>query len=196
MLGFTIPRQIGKDFISKKEYEFIFITKAGVRNKTKKPNTISLSRLIPDQTIRKYSFFKFDYEEKLFAWIYSRGTKFAILSQEIPLKRNGYDLLELAGSFFCEGFRARKKNKHCDRLSFSNADPEQIKWFINAIEMILDIKKDEWNAQILLKDKSKSQKMKRFWSTQGINKNKITTVHNDSIRAEHGVCILNIYNRQ
>ena len=126
-------------------------------------------------------------------WIYSTRIKPYILPKQIHISRFGYNIFELAGAFFCEGFKARKQNKHRDRFSFSNADWEQIAWFLEASEALLQISKKEWNVQILFPDLKNSKLLIGFWSRLGLSKDKIKLIKNKKVSAKNGVCILNIY---
>lgn len=197
MLGFNVPFQIGTQFSSKNNYFLKFVGKSIERiTFSENKDTINLTNLLPLKTIREFPIFLFNYGIYTLIWIYSKGNKIAKLPTEILLTSGGFDLLELAGAFFCEGLKARKFNRHRDRLSFSNADPAQIKWFIEASEMLLKIPKGKWSSQILYPSDNEQSKDKVLacWSAIGISKEKMTLVKNIKINNLTGVCILNIYN--
>ena len=199
MMGFTLPRKLKPKLKQNRGTNHSFnLVKKSINNQTKEeiPNKLNLTSILPDKTVRNYPLHLFDMDKNLLIWIYSKGNKLAILPKQIPFSKSNYDLLEFAGAFFCEGFKSRKQNKHRDRFSFSNADIEQIKWFIRAVENIFKITKDEWNIQILFpeNDEESIQKLKEKWSSIGLAKDKIKIIKNQTVKAEFGVCILNIFN--
>jgi predicted transcriptional regulator len=191
MLGFTIPYGLGEKISGDNPFEFI--SKSLSREKSNDEESLSLLWLIPERSINHSPIFLFNHNGKILVWIYSKGNKFTLLPRKIPLSFDKYDLLELAGAFFCDGFKSRKKNQHRDRFSFSNADLPQIKWFVEACEQLLDIKKIEWNVQILY-SKEDIERIVYYWSSFGLSKDKIKAIKNPTTNDHYGVCILNIYN--
>lgn len=194
ILGFTIPYFIGKNLTLKKEITFKLVKK-NLKNKRAKflVSHINLQKVIPKKTIRNYPIYLFDLKDKLIIWIYSKGNKPSILPKYIPINKKSYNLFEFAGAFFCEGFKARKKNRHRDRFSFSNTDPEQIEWFLNSVEILFNIPKEQWTVHILFPSSKESERLIGFWSGIGLSKRKITVHRNKKISAQYGVCILNIF---
>jgi hypothetical protein len=194
MLGFTVPHKIGEKLKPKKDYNFTFIKRGEPqRIYSEEKNSVNLPSLIPHKSIRGNNIFLFDDGNQFLVWIYSKGNKIARLPKKIPLTESKYDLLELAGVFFCEGFKSRKPTKHRDRFSFSNAEKSEIVWFLSAVESLLHIRKSEWNAQILYPVKGSST-IQRYWSSIGISEQKISVIYNPKTNMKSGVCILNIYN--
>ncbi len=192
--GFTVPKRIGRG-LENKEIKFNLFRKNASTIKSGKRGYINLGKILPDKTIRNFPLYKFDLNRsQLLFWIYARGNKPIILPKYIS-PENIPSLLEIFGAFVCEGLKARKKNNHIDRLSFSNAEIEQIKWFIETIESVLKINKNEWKLQILFQgDFNKFNVIKNYWSGIGVPKQNITIVKNSKISAKYGVCIANIYN--
>lgn len=196
-LGFTVPARIGKLLSPKTNHQFILLKRnIQKRNFQSNYSQINLLKLIPQKSIRNFPIFLFEDDNKLFVWIYSKGNKIATLPKDIWLSTDKFDLLELAGAFFCEGFKSRKATKHRDRFSFSNANKKQIEWFVVATEKLLGIRKEEWFVQILFPrdDLDSINKMKDYWSSFGLVKDKIKLVKNTKTNDKCGVCILNIYN--
>src|SRR3989344_6054301 len=113
MYGFSIPQNIGKNLATKSDINFEFLsTNLTSRVKINNKNTLSLTKILPKRTIRNKSLYIFDLYDKLLVWIYSTGNKPYVLPKFISLNKNNYDLLELFGGYFCEGFKARKMNGH------------------------------------------------------------------------------------
>ena len=194
MLGFTIPQNIGKNLSNKTNYSFCFLDRNSNEKGINSKLYLNLQKIVPSKTIRGYPFYQFDLNKGLMFWIYSVRTKHYVLPKSIPIDKNNYNLFEFAGAFFCEGFKARKQNKHRDRFSFSNADPEKIEWFIEVSERLLNISKKEWNVQILFSNSAKNENLIKFWSNVGLSGDKIKLIENKTVLAKEGVCILNIYN--
>lgn len=193
ILGFTIPFPIGKNLPLKEEISFELFKKRIINKKEDFVGHINLQKIIPQKTIRNHPIYLFDIMDRLVVWIYSKGNKPYILPKHIPINKRGYNLFEFAGAFFCEGFKARQKNKHRDRFSFSNADPEQVEWFLNATEMLFDIPKEQWTVHVLFPSLKGSKRLIDFWSKIGLFKNKITVYRNKRVSAQYGVCIINIF---
>ena len=176
MYGFSIPQNIGKNLATKSDINFEFLsTNLTSRVKINNKNTLSLTKILPKRTIRNKSLYIFDLYDKLLVWIYSTGNKPYVLPKFISLNKNNYDLLELFGGYFCEGFKARKMNRHMDRLSYSSFERDQIDWFVNSMKNLFEIKKSEWNAQILSSNKNSelNNTLKDYWSHIGLLKEKI-----------------------
>ena len=114
----------------------------------------------------------------------------------IPLTKDGYDLLELFGGYFCEGFKARKIRNHLDRLSYSSSEVDQIEWFINSMNIFFGIRKSEWDVQILLRNYNKEihSYIVNYWADSGLEKEKIKIINNNLVNGKFGVCLVNIYN--
>jgi hypothetical protein len=192
-LVFTVPMRIGKNLKLKEEITFGLLLKNTNKTPNDKKGFLNLKKIISSKTIRNYPIYVFDLNDNLLFWIYSRGNKPFILPKHIPIQKEKHSLFELMGAFLCEGFKARKKARHRDRFSFSNAEISEIKWFLNSCEKILNINKKEWNAQILFPKTDKIKDLKKYWSDSGIKSNKISVVKNEKILAKQGVCILSIY---
>jgi len=195
MYSFTIPHKIGKELKLKTDIEFHLISKNIRIRIGHKEKHISLLSVIPEKTVNGNGIYIFRWErDKLLFWIYSRGNKPFILPKFIPFEKNNYSLMELFGVFLCEGFKARKEGKHLDRLSFSNTEMEQIKWFINAMSSLIGIKTNEWKVQILYPRNNKSTKtiLKKYWSRVGFLPDRISVIKNKTVSAKYGVCIVNI----
>jgi hypothetical protein len=196
-LGFTVPSNIGKNLTTKCNHRFI-IVKENLKQlcSDKVTDGINLFNIIPSKTIRNFPIITFEDKYNLLIWIYSKGNKLTSLPKEIKFNVEKYNLFELVGAFFCEGFKSRKPKRHRDRFSFSNADKAQIKWFLEAAEHLLKIRKEEWFAQVLYPndDFSSVNHIKNYWSSVGLKRSKINVVKNEKTNAESGVCILNIYN--
>ncbi len=195
MLGFTIPNKIANGLPLKTNINLKFIMKAA-KNKdlAQAFGKINLLRVIPQETIRALPVYIFDIGDNIIVWICSKGNKLFFLPKNIPINNGKYSLFEFGGAFFCEGFKARKINRHIDRLSFSNADREQIEWFLNAAKELLNIQKSEWKAQILFPNLEENKNLIKFWSKLGLHESHIEIYRNKSVKSLHGVCILNIYN--
>ncbi len=192
MLGFTVPFNVGKSLSLKKDLKFKLLSKSKIlRDTTTIQGNINLENTLPSKTIRNHNFHIFDIKDDLLIWIYSKGNKLCMLPKSIPINKNNYNIYEFAGAFFCEGFKSRKENKHRDRFSFSNADPEQIEFFLKASENLLNISKKEWNVQILHPDPEES--LIKFWSKLSLTKDKIRLIRNKTVKSQYGVCILSIY---
>ena len=197
MYSFTVPRKIGEELELKTDITFHLISKNirirdGQRNKH-----INLLSVVPEKTVNGNNIYVFKWKgDRLLFWIYSRGNKPFILPKFIPLEKNNYSLMELFGFFLCEGFKARKGGEHLDRLSFSNTEIEQIKWFVNAVNSLMKIKTNEWKIQILYPKNDDNTKitLKNSWSKVGFLSEKISVVKNKTISAKYGVCIVNITN--
>lgn len=192
--SFTIPRQIGKKYKIKTQYEFK-IYKQGIDSSHEvRDRYINILNIIPTKTIRGFSIYKFDLDEQVLFWIYTKGCKPFSLPKFIPLNSEEFSLLELCGAFLCEGLKARRGNKHRERLSFSNAEISEIDWFIKCAEALLGVDRKIWKAQILFpnKDARTVQTLKSYWSQAGLDTQKISVVKNRKIGAKQGVCILNI----
>ena len=195
--SFTIPREIAKDVkIRNIELDLLQLCKPSKIDHIKKiKNYIILPKFTKTRIGNPLYSLSLNKNDNI-VWIYSRGCKPFVLPKKIQIRYKEIDLIEVIGAFFCEGLRSRKKGHNLDRLSFSNSEPEQISWFIKSIEKLFKIKKDAWDCQILFPKTSPNliNKLKCFWSKQGINKNNIKVYKNESVRAEHGVCIVSISN--
>jgi len=195
MLGFTVPFIIGENLQLKTDLIFNLLKKNTIfKEPIKRKDKLNLQEIISVKTIRNYPIYLFDFGENLMMWIYSKGNKPYILPKHVPIENNHYNLFEFAGAFFCEGFKARKKNKHRDRFSFSNADPEQVAFFLNASEKLLNIPKKEWKAQILHPNFNQISNLTKLWSKLGVSKERIKIIENKTVLAKQGVCILYITN--
>lgn len=195
MSGFSIPQSTGKDLQVKSDIDFEFLA-TNLNQKIRENNgKLCLPNILPQKTIRHKNFYIFDLDDKVLIWIYSTGNKWCILPKYIPLAKNGYDLLELFGGYFCEGFKARKSRNHLDRLSYSSSEIDQIEWFINSMENLFEIKKSEWSAQILIRNKSSQNQdyLKNYWMNSGLQKEKINIINNNLVNDKYGVCIVNIF---
>ncbi|MFH1978124.1 MAG: hypothetical protein ABIJ92_02265 [Candidatus Aenigmatarchaeota archaeon] len=194
---FTVPIHLANNIKTPQNIYFNIISIPKERNSVKKEGYANLLNIIPRETIRGYPLHKFELENnRLLLWIYSKGNNAFELPKLIPIRKGNYSLLELFGAYFCEGFKSRKKGKHLDRFSFSNADGSQIAWFVKAAESILGIKKDLWKVQILFpeKDQNTIRNLEEYWSEFGLLKDNIKIIKNSRVSASHGVCILNIHN--
>lgn len=197
MYGFSIPQDIGKNLVTKSDIDIEFLSKNLVKENNKNfGNILYLPKILPRKTMRNKNFYIFDLNDKILILIYSTGNKPYVLPKYIPLTRNSYDILELFGGYLCEGFKARKINNHMDRLSYSSSEIDQIEWFINSMENLFEIKKSEWNAQILSSNKTKGfqDSLKEYWSSIGLQKDKIKVINNGIVNDKYGVCLVNIYN--
>jgi hypothetical protein len=185
--SFTIPRSIGSKLklgnielclISKSTSEFGFL------------NTI-----INESSIKMPIYF-FNKGKKTLAWIYSKGCKTVELPSNISLRKNEYSLLEVMGAFLCEGLKARKKGHNLNRLSFGNAEPTEIEWFVKACRDLFGIKITDWSVQILFPNKNDktTESLKNYWSRYGFRKKRIFVYGNKTVKAEHGVCLIYIQN--
>ncbi len=194
--AFTIPTDTGKKLPRKEiTLKLLQICKPLEQKLRKEKSSIILP--IFRKTSLGSPTYAFDLNKKeILLWTYSRGCKPFKLPKCIPLEKDKFDLLEIAGAFFCEGLRAKKKGHNLDRLSFSNAEPEQIAWFIRAMQSLFKIKFETWQCQILFPDISINSidKLKSFWQKIGLDKNKIKVYKNETVKAEHGVCIISISN--
>jgi predicted transcriptional regulator len=197
MYSFTIPYKIGKKIKLKTDITFDLIYKnIGIRDGYK-DNHINLLIVTPEKTINGNRIYIFEWSrDKLLFWIYSRGNKPFILPKFIPFEKKNYSLMELLGVFLCEGLKARKKGKNLDRLSFSNTETEQIKWFINAMSSLMEIKANEWKVQILYPKNDEKTKigLKKHWSKIGFFPDNISIIKNNTVSAKYGVCIVNVNN--
>ncbi len=198
MLGFTVPYEIGSLLSPKTDHNFILLSKNTKKedNSIMRYNVIDLKQLLPTHTITDKPLFLFDYKGFLFVWIYSKGNKLIKVPKEISIIRNGFSIFEVVGAFFCEGLKARKLGKHRDRFSFSNADKEQIEWFVSACEVLLGIKRSAWSVQILYpkNDQKNVKKVKNYWLNVGFLPEKLEIYQNEKTNDFCGVCIINIYN--
>tara|TARA_Y100000310_G_scaffold111103_2_gene109507 strand:- start:2124 stop:3545 length:1422 start_codon:yes stop_codon:yes gene_type:complete len=195
MLGFTVPYKISNKLPLKTDINFKFLKKT-IENKNipELPDNINLLKIIPTRTIRNSPIYIFDLNDKILIWIYSGGNKPYILPKYIPINYDMYNLFEVGGFFFCEGFKARKIKKHRDRFSLSNSDKEQIDWFLNAVEKLLNIPKSKWKTQILFPTLKENKNLIDFWSNLGLREDSIKVHRNETAKSQHGVCILNIFN--
>ena len=198
--GFTIPFKIGRKLKTKSQIIVSLISK-GLENPKpqhfKSSDNLNLTTIIPKNTMINRRVYAFELvEKKVLFWIYSKGNRPFILPKSVELRKDNFSLFEVLGAFLCEGFKARKKGKHRDRLSFSNAELEQIKWFTDALENLLGIKREEWSIQILYpKISHKSTKiLKKHWSKAGFLMNQISINKNKTVVSPYGICIQNIYN--
>ncbi len=182
---FNIPDRIAQEYENKQTVEFNIVCES-------EEGLLGL----PPQTIREYPLYTFKVGEEVLCWIYTKGCKPYALPNTIPLEKGGYSLFELYGAFLCEGFKARKKTKHRDRLSFANAEISEIKWFIEACEALLGIRKAEWGAQILFpkSDEETVSGLRLWWVGAGLKPKNIRVCENRTVAAENGVCLLLIYN--
>ncbi len=197
--GFTVPYNIGKNFQNERELTFRLVTKNIDPYKIAHYDTHNLSITnvlskthLADGRIR---IFELGNDMNLF-WLYSRGNKPYILPSVVELEKNGFKLIDVMGAFICEGFKARQKGKHIDRLSFSNAEIEQIRWFTEALETLFGIKKEEWSVQILhpKNDPATLNKLRLYWSSVGFSPDRISVVKNSTVSSHYGICIQSIYN--
>jgi len=194
---FTVPIHLANNIKTPQDICFGIVATPKEKNRVKKEGYVNLLDIIPRKTIRGHPLHKFELKNnKLLFWIYCAGNKPFELPYLLPIRKNNYSLMELFGAYFCEGFKSRKKGKHIDRFSFSNANKAQILWFVNAAESILSINKDLWKIQILFpkKDEKTIKELKSYWSDSGIPRKNIHVIKNTKISASYGVCILNIYN--
>lgn len=194
--AFTIPREIGKNLFEKDlALKLLQICKPLEQKLRRKGNNITLPNFGKTSLGSPTYSFKLN-KTKILFWTYSRGCKPFKLPKHITLKENEFDLLEIMGAFFCEGLRAKKKGHNLDRLSFSNAEPEQIDWFIRAMQALFKIKLKKWRCQILFPDVSAKSinRLISFWQKIGLSKDKIKVYKNETVKAENGVCIISISN--
>ena len=157
--GFTVPHRIAIKL--RRNPEFVLLSK-NIRkiNDAERKGHLNLLKIVPSKTIRKFNIYKFNYENKILFWIFSTGSKPYVLPKFVSLRKGKFSLLEVFGAFNCEGAKYRKKNRHMDRLSFSNAEIEQVKWFMDALKELLSINENEWKLQILypkIDEKSKAR---------------------------------------
>lgn len=196
MYGFSIPQNIGKDLEIKSDINFEFLsTNLTQKIKINSKDNLYLPNILPQKTIRNKNLYLFGLNDKILIWIYSTGNAPYILPKYIPLIKNGYDLLELFGGYFCEGFKSRKINTHMDRLSYSSSEIDQIEWFINSMENLFGIQKSGWSAQILSSNKTDGIQgsLKEYWRSIGLQKEKINVIKNELVNDKHGVCLISIY---
>jgi len=194
--GFTVPHKIANNL--QKNPEFILLSK-NIRKISyiNKKNHLNLLKIIPPKTIRKFNMYKFNYENnKILFWIFSKGNKPYALPKFVPLRKNEFSLLEVFGAFNCEGAKYRKKNRHRDKLSFSNAEIEQINWFMISLKKLLDIDEKEWKLQIFYPkiDEQNKKRLLVHWEQLGIAIENISFIRNNRISAPYGIGILNIFN--
>jgi predicted transcriptional regulator len=185
--AFTVPRSIGVKLSSAAKFELVCkpcldhtAPKTGI-------STASVKKTSSGHTI-----FHFNTPEGTLSWIYSRGCKPVLLPRTVCFRKNGFSLFELAGAFFCEGLRARKENHNLDRLSFSNADKEQVAWFLEACEVLFGLPTSAWKCQVLHPEPN--ARLIDVWSDAGVNKENITLYRNQTVRTSSGVCIIYISN--
>lgn len=194
--AFTIPTEIGKLLFEKEVVFKLLQVCEPLEQKLKKgKDNIILPKF--GKTSLGSPTYSFELNKnEILVWIYSRGCKAFKLPKYISLGREEFDLLEVCGAFFCEGLRAKKKGHNLDRLSFSNAEPEQIVWFIRAMQSLFKIEFRNWRCQILFPNTSASStnNLKSFWHKLGLNKDNIRVYQNKTVKAEHGVCIISINN--
>jgi DNA-binding MarR family transcriptional regulator len=193
MLGFTIPLRLKDNVPVQQDFKIKIIGVNHIdKDKSNVKGAVNLEKIIPEKSIHNFSIYMFrkGKNSRIF-WICSKGNKPVKLPKYIPI----IPLLEFSGAFFCEGFKARKNHKHRDRFSFSNADIEQIEYFVNICKTTFKIPILEWNAQILYNEnKIEISSLLNYWSRLGFKKDKISFVKNNSVNSYFGICILNIYN--
>jgi predicted transcriptional regulator len=148
---------------------------------------------IRDRTRRNQPFYAFDLGEKVYVWIYSRGSKGFALNRYVPLESKArFDFFELMGAFHCEGKKARKKGeKNLDSMIFGNGDPEQILWFAESLEQFGFSKKD-FRLQILHNKTQDVELLRDFWLSRGFFQDKVNLYENETVKSEKGVCLLAI----
>ena len=189
--SFSIPLEAAKSIKHRKHHRFLLLSRSLPRKCKEKRNakTINPLKCLPRVSVRGAPIHIFDFEDKFLVWISMRGNKPTVLPKRIKLRDGHHDLLELFGGFFCEGRRVRRSSRHhLDVLSFSNADGQQINWFVNGVEKFFEIPKDTWGLQVLCK--KKSSKLITYWAGLGLDKEKIHLYKNRSISAPNGVGIL------
>ncbi|HIH30934.1 TPA: hypothetical protein HA243_06060 [Candidatus Micrarchaeota archaeon] len=190
--AFTIPRSIG-DVINKKKSDFELIKVAKRVRKISSPKQqIDLLTNIKNRTKQGQPFYVFDLGEKVYIWVYSRGSKGFILNRFIPIKpQPNFDFFELMGAFHCEGKKSRKHGKNLDSMIFSNGDPEQILWFAESLKRFGFSKKD-FSVKILHNETQNQELLKEFWSSHDFSEDKINFYENNSVKSEKGICLLTI----
>ncbi len=189
--AFTIPREIG-DGLGKKRVGFEV---AGVakrkRGITSVKGKIDLLHNISNKTQQGQPFYMFDLGSKVYAWIYSRGSKGFLLNKFIPLReQGGFDFFELMGAFHCEGKKYRKGGKrNIDSMTFGNGNPEQITWFAESMKEFGFSKRD-FRLQILHNERQDKKELHGFWASRGFTHGRISLYENKTVRVEKGMCLL------
>ena len=204
MLSFTIPKEIATNLpIAKNRLVNLCLISrsrepfAQKKGEIKRP-FIDLFRFLPLNTQGGRPFYIFEINHaNILVWVYTkkRANPF-ILPCQIPLEKEAFSLLEIAGAFFSEGLKARTTTaKHIERLEFSNADEEQIKWFLESMKKLFNIPLETWRTHILYGGKLDEEvisKLKSFWVKCGPNPKNITVYRNVSVSAKHGICCIYI----
>jgi len=204
MLSFTIPKEIAVNLpVTKGRTVNLHLVSrsreppAQKKGEIKTPS-IDLYRSLPLNTHGGRPFYIFEINhENILVWAYTkkRANPF-ILPRQIPLKKEAFSLLEVAGAFFSEGLKARTTTaKHIERLEFSNADEEQIKWFLESMKSLFNIPLETWRAHILygeILDEETLSKLKKLWAKQGLNLKNIAVYRNVSVSAKQGICCMYI----
>ncbi len=188
----TVPRSIAKSMGNYLTLKLLAIDTPNSRKIKQTKYRIPISQFSESYTT--HPIYVFDLEDKAIVWIYSRGCKPFVLPTEILVKNDRYSLFEVCGAFFCDGLRARKVGHNLDRLSFANADPQQIQWFVKAVNSLFHTNKKQWVCQILSSDDSSTniEFLKQFWSKKGFEIKKILVHKNNSVKAPYGVCMASI----
>lgn len=189
--AFTVPRKIGK-VINSKCPKFILVSSSTNHRKISFPiERIDLFSNISNKTRHEHPIYIFDLGDKVYVWVFSRGSKGFLLNRFIPLeKSHEFDFLELMGALFCEGKRWRKKGKrNLDSMIFSNADPEQIIWFANSLN-IFGFSLKDIKLQILHNPSNDPIAILNFWISKGFSKGNIKLYVNNTVKSQTGVCLL------
>ncbi|GEM_PF-2633903 len=191
--AFTVPRNVG-DIIGKKETRFELTKIARRTRKILMPNQqIDLLVNIKNKTKQGQPIYIFDLGEKIYIWIYSRGSKGFALNRFIPLEsKPDFDFFELMGAFHCEGKKSRKQGKrNLDSMIFGNGDPEQILWFADSLEKFGFSRKD-FGVQILHNAAQDKASLRTFWLSYGFSEDKLKFYENKTVKSERGICLLAI----
>lgn len=190
----SVPFILGKKFKNKSQIQIKILSKNLNNNKrTIKNGKIILNNILPKKTLRNFEIFKFKYKNKLWVWIHSRGCKLFSLPLQIPIENKKYNIFDLIGAFLCEGGKARKKTKHRDKLSFSNAEKTEITWFVKCCKNLLKINRNKWTVQIYINSKQNENKIKKYWQRL-FKENNFYIYINETIKSDWGVCNIQIYN--
>jgi predicted transcriptional regulator len=186
--AFSIPAPIAKG-LGKVE-KFLIISRP-FEFPEKYIDGLDLAKILPQKTLRGAPFFVFPFGRKILIWIAKKGNREVVFPRKLDTKKE-LILFELLGAYFCEGRMTRKSDRHhLDLLSFSNAEESEINWFAKVMAEVFGIEKSDWTVQIL--HPNPSERIKKIWSKQGFVYSKIRIYKNPSVKAPHGVALLQIY---